>query len=320
LYKPDSVIHYAKLSIIDNADNAMVKFAGTNIGATNNFFGPLRNNLIGTGVTNPTAIRQGEYIANLMNGTNPAFQDVEDPRAIYMLRLNSNNTFKGVPSTRGQNVLDVLDRPENFWGTSQNPNANNTSVGNTQRYIFRNDAPFPIMTASEIHFLIAEASLLKGDRAQSLTAHREGIRQNIEMLRTTFATNVPVNRVITPAIRDAFLANPNIVPASANSLTLSKIMLQKYIALFGHGALETWVDMRRYHYTDTDRFGSGQVYTAFVPGGGNLFPDNNGEYIYRYYPRFNAEYVWNINELKRIGATDLNYHSKPSEKIWFALP
>jgi hypothetical protein len=144
LYKPDSVIHYANLAIRENADNAMVKFQANNLSATNNFFGPLRANLTGTATTNPTAIRQGAYIANLLNGTNSAFAGVEDPRAIYLLRLNTNNTFVGVPPVLGQASLPAANRPENFWGVSQNPSASNASTpaGQGPRFIFRNDAPF----------------------------------------------------------------------------------------------------------------------------------------------------------------------------------
>lgn len=325
-YKPDSVIHYARLAMLDNADDAMVKFAATNLTSTNNFFGPFRANLGGTAVSNPFGIRQGEYIANLLNRTNPVFGSAEqDPRAVYMLRLNTNGTIKGVHPILGQGVLDAKDRPENFHGISQDGAASNgTGTGGrgiNPRYIFQNDAPFPIMTASEMQFLIAEAAFKKGDKATALTAYKEGIKENFDMLTTTFNQNIPAGMEITPADRDAYLADPVVVPASPAELTLSKIMLQKYIALFGHGILETWVDMRRYHYTDPDPSGSGQVYAGFTPpSGGDLYPDNQGELVYRYYPRYNSEYVWNILELQRIGATRLNYHADPNEKIWFALP
>ncbi|WP_204279426.1 SusD/RagB family nutrient-binding outer membrane lipoprotein, partial [Enterobacter asburiae] len=74
---------------------------------------------------------------------------------------------------------------------------------------------------------------------------------------------VPSTRVITTAIRDAFLANPVVVPSIAN-FNLSDIMLQKYLALFGYNALETWVDMRRYHYTDVESATGVQVYNGFT--------------------------------------------------------
>ena len=54
-----------------------------------------------------------------MSGANSAFPGVTDPRAIYILRLNANNTFKGVEPNRGQAVLAANDRPENFHGVPQ---------------------------------------------------------------------------------------------------------------------------------------------------------------------------------------------------------
>lgn len=319
-YKPDSVIYYANLAINSNADNAMVKFQQSNISATKNFYGPYRGNLAGASTVSPTAIRQGAYIANLMNGTNTAFSGVNDPRAWYMLRGNANGTIVGVQPNKGQTVLATNDRPQNFWGMPQ-ISASNAAPGiDTSRYIFMDYAPFPIMTASEIKFMKAEAAFKKGDKATALTAYREGIDLDFDLLTGTYSTNVQPSKVITPAVKAAFLADTRVVPTDPNLLTLNKIMLQKYIAMFGYGVLETWVDMRRYHYIDPDPSGTGQVYTDFTPpSGGDLYPDNAaspfGPYVYRVRPRFNSEYVWNINELKRIGATSPYYHTK---KIWIA--
>jgi hypothetical protein len=133
------------------------------------------------------------------------------------------------------------------------------------------------------------------------------------MLSTKYNEGIPVARQITPAIRDAFIANPLVVPAQ---LTLTHIMLQKYISLWGHGILETWVDMRRFHYTDKDPVTGSQVYADFaIPTGSNLFVDNGGFPVYRVRPRFNSEYVWNLKELIRIGADKANYHTKEG---WFS--
>ena len=317
LYKPDSVIHYANLAMTTHADDAMVKFAGTAVSATNNFFGPLRGNLTGVGVTAPTAIRQGAYIVNLMNGANTTFNGVQDPRSIYLLRKNTNGTFVGVEPNKGQTVIDVGLRPENFWGISQDAGVNNTAGTNGQgiapRFIFRNNAPFPVMTASEMQFLKAEAYFRKNEKGNALIAYRSGIDLHFDMLTTTFQVNVPAAEVITPASRTAYINS--VSPANAEALTLSQIMLQKYISLFGHGVLETWVDMRRFRYVGSGPGGGGQVYTDFTPPtGGDLFPDNNSKLVYRYQPRFNSEYVWNILELQRIGATALDYHTK---ELWF---
>ena len=316
-YKADSVLFYTNLAMKESTDDGLVKFTASLVSATNNMFGPFRANLGGASTTSPTAIRQGAYIANLMSGANSAFPGVADPRAIYILRLNANNTFKGVEPNRGQAVLAANDRPENFHGVAQ-ITANNTAPANDLncRFIFRNDAPFPVMTATEISFMRAEAAFLKGDRATALVAYKDGIAKHFDLLMNYYNTNVPAASLLTATIKANFLADPKVVPANAADLTLSMIMLQKYIAMFGYGTFETWTDMRRYHYVDLDKTTGKQVFTDFVvPTGTGLFEDNGGKLVYRMRPRFNSEYVWNINELGRIGATQLDYHTKEQ---WFS--
>jgi hypothetical protein len=316
-YKADSVLFYTNLAMKESTDDGLVKFTASLVSATNNMFGPFRANLGGASTVSPTAIRQGAYIANLMSGANSAFPGVADPRAIYILRLNANNTFKGVEPNKGQAVLAANDRPENFHGVPQ-ITANNTAPANDLncRFIFRNDAPFPVMTATEISFMRAEAAFLKGDKATALVAYKDGIAKHFDLLMNYYNTNVPAASVLTASMKANFLANPLVVPANAANLTLSMIMLQKYIAMFGYGTFETWTDMRRYHYVDLDKTTGKQVFTDFVaPSGTGLFEDNGGKLVYRMRPRFNSEYVWNINELGRIGATQLDYHTKEQ---WFS--
>jgi Starch-binding associating with outer membrane len=318
-YKADSAIYYANLAMTDNADNAMVKFQANALSATNNFFGPFRGNLTGTGVTAPTAIRQASFSANLVNGTNAEFAGVQDPRGWYILRGNTAGTIKGVDINKGQAVLAANDRPENFWGSSQaGASAVNTAPATDAncRYIFRNSAPFPVMTASEMKFIVAEAAFRKGDKALAYQAYKDGISLSFDMLSGTYNVNIPTGKDINATNKAAYLANTAVVPATSAALTMSKIMLQKYIAMYAWGTLETWVDMRRFHYTDS--YGGQPVYTGFVkPTGGDLFPDNAGNPVYRVRPRFNSEYVWNILELGRIGATKNDYHTL---ETWFSKP
>ena len=326
LYKPDSVIYYCDRSLATNADNGNVKFAGTGISGTNNFFGPLRGNLNGSAATtigSEYGIRQSDFIAKLMSGGNSAFAGVSDPRAWYMLRPNSIGTFVGVQPNKGQAVIPSDQRPESFHGISQAGGVDNTApaTDNNCRYLFRNTSEFPVMTAAEIQFIKAEAALRKNDPATALEAYKKGIDLNFDMLTTTFAANIPPANVITPAMKADFLADPKVVPATAAGLTLTHIMLQKYIALYIHGACETWVDMRRYHYEeDLDPKTNQPVYRDFVsPSGSDLYPDNKGEKVYRVRPRYNSEYVWNMNELIRIGADPSHpeYHTK---RPWFSEP
>ena len=316
-YKPDTAIYYADRAMATVDEIASVKFLANNLSATNNFWGPFRSNFGGTGTTNPTAIRQSAYIANILNGTNSEFTGVEDPRAWYMLRGNTNGTIVGVENGQGQAVIAAADRPETFFGVSQNPTASNVSPSNDDncRFIFKNNSPIPVMTSSEMKFIKAEAAFRKGDKTTALQAFKEGISAHFDMLTTLYNANIPAGKEITAQKKNDYLANTAVVPTDANNLTMSKIMMQKYIAMFGHGILETWLDMRRFHYTDMDAQTGKQVYADFILN--TIYANNQGEYVYRYYPRYNSEYVWNINALNNIGATTNNYHTK---KLWIIQP
>ena len=88
-------------------------------------------------------------------------------------------------------------------------------------------------------------------------------------------------------------------------------MTQKYLAMDGHGMVETWVDMRRHRY-------SPDVYTGFVaPTGSFLSVDNKGKLAYRVRPRYNSEYVWNRASLDKYKGNDPDYHTI---EPWFVLP
>ena len=316
-YSADSVIKYATLSCSSNADNITQKFAALGSSGTTNYYGPLRGNA--------GSIRQSKYIADLMNGNNPdVFTMVDDPRKPYLLQPDSNETYNGITVWGGTSGLSVKDQPFNVWGSGP---AAPTSAGTSPIYIFLNNSEYPVMTASEMQFLLAEAYLRKGNSASALAAYVNGISLNIDMLTNKYSTNVPIGKQITAASKAAYLSNPAIVPASPAGLKLSMIMLQKYIALYGWGVQETWVDMRRYHYTDIDNVtGTGkQVYVGFTPpSGGNLFSNNNGKLVYRARMRYNSEYLYDIPSLLLVGAVSdqmgtqiLDYHTKPT---WFSQP
>ncbi|QES87825.1 SusD/RagB family nutrient-binding outer membrane lipoprotein [Rhizosphaericola mali] len=312
-FNADSVIYYANLAQASNDDNATCKFAASGSSGTSNYYGPFRGNV--------GSLRQGAYIADLMSGRNTqVFTNVTDPRMWYMLQENRNSTFYGVtPAVDGQKYLDSALQPHNFWGNVYYKTV--ATSPDSGRYIFRNNAEFPIMTASEMQFLIAEASYLKGDYTSALTAYQNGISLNFDMLSTKYATMVPSAHLITSDNKNAYLTNTSIVPTSASSLSLSQIMLQKYIALYGWGMQETWTDMRKYHYTDKDPKTGNQVYAGFNPAGGNLYVDNAGKYVYRARPRYNSEYLYDIPSLKSVGAVDAggnliaDYHTK---QPWFS--
>ena len=306
-YQPDSVIYYANLAMNDNADNSYILFENVS-SPTRSFYGASRGNI---GV-----LRQTKFAADLLSGVNTAFPGVTDPRAWYILRENVNLTFKGIrPSKGSPDGLGPNDAPFNYWGGAA------TSTGGSDanaRYIYRDGMPWPLATAAEMEFLKAEAYYRKGNKPSALTAYTNGISKNIDMLTTVYTNAIPTANVITPAAKAVFLANPVIVPSTAN-LNLSHIMLQKFIALYGFGFMEVWADMRRFHYNlDIDPATGLVVYRDFSPPFDlDLFINNNKKLIYRVRPRYNSEYRWNTAALIPLGGLALDYHTKEQ---WFSQP
>lgn len=305
-YSADSVIKYCDLAINSNTDNAYILFSGAPTSGTNSFYGPFRGNAGG--------FRQTKFIADLESGLNSSFLGVADPRAWYIIRENTNNTFKGIRPGKGVEALTTNDQPRNFWGGTY---STTTGTNANARYIFKDAMPWPVMTACEIQFIKAEALYRKGDKAGALTAYKNGISLNIDMLNTDYSASVPTAKLIDATAKNNFLNNPLVVPPLAN-FNLSHIMLQKYIALYGYGFMETWADLRRFHYVDVEQGTSRQVYTDFAPPAlTDLFANNNQKYIYRVRPRYNSEFLYNIDALTQIGALALDYHTKEQ---WFSQP
>jgi len=307
----DSAIKYADLAMTTNDDNPYVQLAGGLQTGTNNYYGPYRANL-GT-------YRQCAYIADLMSGRNStAFTGVSDPRAWYMLRENNSGNFQGFLPWRGSNTPGLTSGlyPLNFWGHATY-NATTAPTVDTSRYLFQNTSPWPIMTASEMQFIKAEALYKKGNKAGALTAYTNGISLDFDMLTTKYPQHIPAANVITPVVKADYLANPAVVPALADDLTLTHIMLQKYIALYVWGTHQTWIDMRKFHYDEVIDEATGKpVYADFTPPSGQyLVATNNGKKVYRCKPRYNSEYLYNVPELTRIGAFDADYITK---ECWFS--
>jgi hypothetical protein len=295
------------LSLKTNDDNATQKFKPAGTSGTNSWFGPFR--------ANAGSIRQSAFIANLLSGAAPTspFTGVTDPRIAYLLRENTNGTYKGVVPNLGTSSLSANDQPRNFWGGTFAQTA--SSQDTAGRFIFRNDAEVPVMTAAEIQFLKAEAAFRAGYKSVALAAYKEGISLNIDMLSAKYSDRVPTAKLITTTSKSDYLNNPKVVP-SENALTLTHIMLQKYIALYGYGTEETWTDMRRFHYTDIDPATGKQVYADFtLPS--TIYSYNLGKPVYRARPRYNSEYLYNVPNLQTIGALAPEYNTI---QPWFVLP
>lgn len=291
-YNPDKVIAYVDKSFASIADDCNVKFSGTS-STDASFWGPTRNNMAN--------YRQTDFIVRAMDGT--IFTNSVDPRMANVLAPSVDLAFRGNPLNTTAGTVATTRIP-NLWGTTVSGSSSTPG-----RYLFRDKADFPIMTYAELQFIKSEAAFKKGDKIMALEAYKKAIEASIDMVNknTVVSTVYPVASLITPAQKAAFLADTNVVPNAAG-LTLKHIMMQKYVALFGFGFLESWTDMRKYHYDPS-------VYATFATNG--LFPDNGGKMPYRIRPRYNSEYVWNFASLQLIGGDKPDYHTV---EMWFSQP
>jgi hypothetical protein len=316
----DSVIKYAGLAMSSTDDDAMVQFNMSFADVTaRNFFGPSRNNL--------GAFRIGAFPVAIMTGSSAIPGTVfgntfNDPRVRFICRASNNGTYNGIKAAQyADNPSSPDTRVPSFWGTVGQTSAPALGVDTGARTFFRNDSKFPIMTYSEMQFLRAEAYFIKGDLANARASYINGISGHIDMLNTHFygylnttGTNSPATMTkvqISAAEKTALLNDPAFAPAAAG-LSLKHIMCQKYLALWGWGFVENWVDMRRYAYDEINIY-PGYRRLDII----SLYPDNGGKLAERIRPRYNSEYLWNIDALKAVGGFNPDYHTK---KVWFSLP
>ena len=298
-YKPDDVINYVDKALASNADDAIVPFAGT-IPDDASGYGVLTvgTNTFGT-------FGQSGFIVRL---TDSIVFPVKDPRRLIMLTPSTDGTYRGLTPGSGQSssVSSSSTGVKSLFGTLLGTNTiTQTTPGSVGKYLFNDKAGFPLMTYAELQFIKSEAAFTKGDKALALSAYINGVNASLDFVRSyttdaTLLSNYNVQKA-------AYLANSNIIP-TASTLTINQILLQKYIALWGWGFIETWTDMRKYDYSST-------IYNSFVLPT-TFYVDNNGKPAYRVRPRYNSEYLWNVDALTKIGGFDLDYHTK---KLWIQL-
>ena len=327
-YNPDSVIAFVDKSFASNDDNFIIRHTATR-NDDSNPLGPARDNF--------AVRRQSRFIVQLLDGTTlvgNSDRANRDPRLARMLSLspdtatlNANlTTLNGgyrfllpgagyVLGTAGS--VTFRRGPSTPWGDSAiiNPGVNNFSAS-LGKYLFQNNARFPIMTYFELQFIKAEAARRKqAGSAIAYTAYLNGIAAHIDFVNSANTSASGVTQ-ISAAERTAYLASAA-VKQSAATLNLSDIMLQKYIGDFGWNFIECWSDLRRYHYYDIDPSTDLPVYRGFnvvtIFSANNLGP----KLAYRFRPTNFSEFDWNLDQLRKIGATNTDYHTY---EMWFSKP
>ncbi len=168
--------------------------------------------------------------------------------------LRSNSKLTGNQSKEENDVN---------WYFSTDDALNAGAVGSTGSFQTRPVSDFEIMTYHEACFIKAEVLFRKGDRAGALAAYKDGIKAHLDYMQKKLTAwkgqgfNNPDMMPMDDAKIAAYLAS-DAVCQNASDLTMSDIMLQKYVAM--GCSLENWNDMRRFNYSAGNIGDFGVVY------------------------------------------------------------
>jgi hypothetical protein len=393
LYAPD-LVKYADSSFVSYSDDAALTVGGGGNAAAqsayNNFWGTSRANLSRSYFQHEYAVQlltgtvptydpaTGNKTAMVPANTYYKYQLAVpqiicdtiitvvghyDPRVAVKLSTKDDATYLYMDNARSiqkrkyyggssTSTAGPISNAPSFYGREA---TSSTVTDGKGKWIYRDDAPYILMTCAEIKLCQAEAYYKLGMMTEAYNAFKAGVKADLDFTGNyIFPGNAgrseggdKISKTVFTTLANQYKAGPYVDGLTQANLTLSHIMMQKWIALYPWGALEAWVDMRKYHYDiaytgDFPSSGNGWTLTyvttkwdnnpAKVYKGLYLYPsqvtsrmvaynvDNQGSPCYRIRPRYNSEYMWNkpsLDALKPISGLAPNYQCSIP---WFAYP
>ena len=149
-------------------------------------------------------------------------------------------------------------------------------IGSTGSFQVRPVSDQEILTYNEMCFIKAEVEMRKGDAGDAYTAYIAGIQAHMDMMQAKLAewqgagfdknaagVTIPDMEPMNQSDISAYFTS-NAVAQSAGTLTMSDIMLQKYIAM--GCSIENYNDMRRFDFSAGDVGSFGVVYPGYQRG------------------------------------------------------
>lgn len=169
------------------------------------------------------------------------------------------------------------DQPANDVNWYPSKDAYNAGViGSTGSFQTHPVSDQDILTYYEMCFIKAEVYMRKGDPQDAYTAYIAGIQANMDKMQTKLAEwqgagfDKNAAGVVIPNMEPmdpndiATYMSSSAVAQSAGELTMSDIMLQKYIAM--GCSIENYNDMRRFDFSAGDIGNFGVVYPGYDRG------------------------------------------------------
>ncbi len=289
------LIAAAGKSFTSNADNATLTIGGGGATAAqsayNNFWGTNRANLsrsyfqheyavqVFTGTVPKYDPSTGNKIATVPTNTYYPYQPADkqiicdtnvmatghyDPRVAVKLGTTSDPTYDNM------DVINSIKRNKYYGGSFSSLSGpigtapsyygrnatGSTTLDGSGRWLYRDDAPYILMTSAELKFCLAEAYWKLGMKAEAFEAFKAGVKDDLEFTANYIkpgtkgqtAGGDKITKAVFTTAANEYLAGPFVNALPLADFSLSHIMMQKWVALYPWGALEAWVDERKYHY------------------------------------------------------------------------
>ncbi|MEG0517802.1 MAG: SusD/RagB family nutrient-binding outer membrane lipoprotein [Bacteroidales bacterium] len=196
-------------------------------------------------------------VAKLASEDDPYYKNIGDEDSVK-LRHYYGSGFTG--------TVGPIGTAPNFYGRTGV--ISNVTYDGTGRWLYRDDAPYILMTAAELKFCVAEAYWKMGRKGDAFIAWKDAVAKDVEFTakyltpggyaglstdgKEVIGGSKPGGDKITKELfnklASEYLSGPYVNKMSESEFTLSHIMMQKWVALYPWGAGEAWVDLRKYHY------------------------------------------------------------------------
>lgn len=199
----------------------------------------------------------------------------------------------------GMGIKDV------FYHSNDEYAAKAGAVSGTGSFQIYPVSDFDIINYAELCFIKAEVLFRNGDKNGAHTAYKAGIQASFDRMQSKLTQwggdgyGNPSMTPMDPAAIASYMAS-DAVCQNAGQLTMSDIMLQKYIAM--GWSIENWVDMRRFNFSAGNVENFGVVY----PGYGRTKLFAGGAYFRGTAPT-DVEY-W-VRRWRLPNALELNYNA-----------
>ncbi|MGJ1433313.1 SusD/RagB family nutrient-binding outer membrane lipoprotein [Sphingobacterium spiritivorum] len=228
-----TIYQYVDESVNNVADNSKAALQWTNTGTTARitkfYYDYITNNYTNapTGATNMVDPRLDLLVPSMVNGTGALVRT----KAVDMQSALPNTGPVAVTFNEKTNKFSHAD---SVYISLRSAKATTSGrVLSTGTWYTQKGGKGLLLTGAEMKFIEAEIRFKKGQTTQALQAYKDGIKIHMEIMGVT-------------ALNVANFLNSSSVIQDPGKLTLSHIMIQKYIAL--SYSQEQWADMRRMDY------------------------------------------------------------------------